>query len=125
MPHSVVSMTTRQFASTSLYERCLGDSCTISLPKSPSELPLFDFDLLDFLDLLGVENAVKLFVCALLEHQVSRQYLLCWPNNVVKGCVSRSFNHATFNPVFWPAEYRLTIVLGDTDFVDLKMRFGP
>ena len=51
---------------------CLGDSCTISLPKSPAELPLFDFDLLDFLDLLGVENAVKLFVCALLEHQVRR-----------------------------------------------------
>ena len=52
-------------------QRCLGESCTISLPKSPAELPLFDFDLLDFLDLLGVENAVKLFVCALLEHQVS------------------------------------------------------
>ena len=24
--------------------------------------------------------------------------------NVVKGCVSRSFNHATFDHVFWPAD---------------------
>ena len=50
---------------------CLGDAVTVSMPRTPTELPLFDYDLLDFFDILGVENAVKLVVCALLEHQVS------------------------------------------------------
>ncbi len=43
---------------------------TISMPKVPKELPLFDYDLLEFFHILGVENAVKLIVCALLEHQI-------------------------------------------------------
>ncbi len=49
---------------------CLGEQLTISMPKTPQELPLFDFNLLDFFDMLGIDNALKLFVCALLEHQV-------------------------------------------------------
>jgi hypothetical protein len=49
---------------------CLGEPGTISMPKIPHELPLFDFDLLDFFDMLGIDNAIKLFVCALLENQV-------------------------------------------------------
>ena len=28
--------------------------------------------------------------------------------NQVKGCVSRGFNHTTFDHVFWPAEYDYT-----------------
>ena len=33
-------------------------------------------------------------------------YILCWPKNVVKGCVIRGFNHATSDPVvFWLAEF--------------------
>ena len=27
--------------------------------------------------------------------------LLCWPKTVVKGCVIRAFNHATFDQVFF------------------------
>ena len=49
---------------------CLGEAMTISMPKVPKELPLFDYDLLEFFHILGVENAVKLIVCALLEHQI-------------------------------------------------------
>ena len=30
--------------------------------------------------------------------------------NVVKGCVSSVFNHATFVQVFWPAEYTVFMV---------------
>jgi hypothetical protein len=49
---------------------CLGDAITLSMPKVPKELPLFDYNLLEFFDILGVSNAVKLFICVLLEHQV-------------------------------------------------------
>ena len=34
-----------------------------------------------------------------------RSRVLCWPKNVVKGCVSRFVYHATSDNVFWPAEY--------------------
>ena len=40
------------------------------MPRVPKELPLFDYNLLEFFDILGVGNAVKLFICVLLEHQV-------------------------------------------------------
>ncbi|KAJ8396724.1 hypothetical protein AAFF_G00015620 [Aldrovandia affinis] len=36
----------------------------------PAELPLFDFPLRDVLELLGVENLLQLFTCALLEIQI-------------------------------------------------------
>ncbi len=50
---------------------CLGEAVvTISMPKVPKELPLFDYDLLEFFHILGVENAIKLIVCILLEHQI-------------------------------------------------------
>ena len=49
---------------------CLGEAITLSMPKTPQELPLYDYNLLDFLDILGIENALKLFICVLLEHQV-------------------------------------------------------
>ena len=49
---------------------CLGSEAFISLPKEPDELPVFDYPLLDFFDILGVENALKLLTCVLLEHQV-------------------------------------------------------
>lgn len=37
---------------------------------STSELPLFDFPVKDVFELLGVENVVQLFTCALLEFQI-------------------------------------------------------
>ena len=40
------------------------------MPKVPQELPLFDYDLLQFFAILGVENAIKLWVCLLLENQI-------------------------------------------------------
>jgi hypothetical protein len=49
---------------------CLGGEASISRPREPEELPVFDYPLLDFFDLLGVEAAIKLVTCALLEHQV-------------------------------------------------------
>ena len=48
----------------------LGCEAFISLPREPDELPVFDYPLLDFFDILGVENALKLVTCVLLEHQV-------------------------------------------------------
>ena len=48
----------------------LGSEAFISLPKEPEELPVFDYPLLDFFDILGVENAVKLITCVLLEYQI-------------------------------------------------------
>jgi len=42
----------------------------LSSPCLPEELPLFDYDLLEFFDILGVENSLQLIVCILLEHQV-------------------------------------------------------
>eukprot|EP00095_Tigriopus_kingsejongensis_P007193 maker-scaffold192_size271026-snap-gene-0.15 protein:Tk07193 transcript:maker-scaffold192_size271026-snap-gene-0.15-mRNA-1 annotation:"denn domain-containing protein 5b" len=49
---------------------CLGNKVTLSMPRLPLELPLYDFNLLDFFDMLGIENAIALFVCVLLEHQI-------------------------------------------------------
>ncbi|XP_056134136.1 DENN domain-containing protein 5A isoform X2 [Lampris incognitus] len=37
---------------------------------STSELPLFDFEIREIFDLLGVENVLQLFTCALLEIQI-------------------------------------------------------
>ena len=41
---------------------CLGDIINISMPKIPVELPQFDYNLLEFFDVLGVENVVKLLI---------------------------------------------------------------
>ena len=30
--------------------------------------------------------------------------VLCWPKNIVRGCVINKATHATFDHVFWPAE---------------------
>ena len=49
---------------------CLGEAVSMSMPKIPQELPLFDYDLLQFFAILGVENAIKLWVCLLLENQI-------------------------------------------------------
>merc|ERR1719320_484885 len=49
---------------------CLGGEASISRPRNPEELPTFDYPLLHFFDILGVEAALKLVLCALLEHQV-------------------------------------------------------
>ena len=49
---------------------CLGEVVMLSMPKVPMELHQFDYNLLEFFDMLGVENAVKLLVIVLLEHQV-------------------------------------------------------
>ena len=49
---------------------CLGEAISLSMPKVPQELPLFDYDLLQFFAILGVENAIKLWVCLLLENQI-------------------------------------------------------
>jgi hypothetical protein len=49
---------------------CLGDVASISLPRVPLELELFDYPLIEFLAVLGLENVVKLLTCALLEHQI-------------------------------------------------------
>ena len=38
---------------------CLGEAISLSMPKVPHELPLFDYDLLQFFGILGVENAIK------------------------------------------------------------------
>ena len=48
----------------------LGSEAFISLPREPEELPVFDYPLLDFFDILGVENALKLITCVLLEYQI-------------------------------------------------------
>ena len=48
----------------------LGSEAFISLPREPDELPVFDYPLLDFFDILGVENSLKLITCVLLEYQI-------------------------------------------------------
>ena len=59
-----------------------------------------DFDLLDFLDLLGVENAVKLFVCALLEHQI-----LVYSSDLEKLMLVCESVCALLYPFAWPHVY--------------------
>lgn len=55
--------------------RCLNFSCFDELillqrPGNIAELPFFDFSLRAFFELLGVDVAIQLFTCLLLEHQV-------------------------------------------------------
>ena len=65
---------------------CLGETAAISMPKTPHELPLFDYDLLEFFDILGVDNAIKLFICVLLENQVLvRRHIRRCSGNAVKN----------------------------------------
>ena len=52
-------------------------------------------------DAMEVETVDKLFFF----HRILNLLYSAVRKNVVKGCVSRSFNHATFHHVFWPAEY--------------------
>ena len=40
----------------------MGEVVMLSMPKVPVELHQFDYNLLEFFDMLGVENAVKLLV---------------------------------------------------------------
>lgn len=60
---------------------------------STSELPLFDFAIGEMFNLLGVENVLQLFTCALLEMQIllysQRKYPLSY-------CSTQCF-HLTFN----------------------------
>ena len=49
---------------------CLGEVIMLSMPKIPHEMEVFDFNFLEFFDIIGVENAVKLLMIVLLEHQV-------------------------------------------------------
>lgn len=79
---------------------CLGEVLALSMPKVPDELPLFDFDLLQFFAILGVENAIKLWVCVLLENQVI--VYSADPNKLVLVCESVS---ALAYPFSWPHVY--------------------
>lgn len=49
---------------------CLGEIIMLSMPKIPHEMEVFDYNFLEFFDIVGVENAVKLLMIVLLEHQV-------------------------------------------------------
>ncbi len=57
------------------------DSCRV-----PKELPLFDYSLLEFFDILGVRNAIKLVICVLLEHQVRHGFVWSFLILEVSGC---------------------------------------
>jgi DENN domain-containing protein 5 len=55
--------------------RCLNFNCFDELillqrPGNIAELPFFDFSLRAFFELLGIDVAIQLFTCLLLEHQV-------------------------------------------------------
>jgi hypothetical protein len=55
-------------------------------PGNIAELPLFDFSLRVFFELLGVEVALQLFTCLLLEHQV-----LLYSSGMLIGTIIISF----------------------------------
>lgn len=48
----------------------IGCKAAYVLAAQANELPLFDYDLLEFFRLLGVQNAINLYITALLEHQI-------------------------------------------------------
>ncbi len=79
---------------------CLGDAMTISMPKVPKELPLFDYSFLEFFHILGVENAIKLVTCVLLEHQV-----LVYSSEVDKLMLVCESATALMYPFAWPHVY--------------------
>lgn len=48
----------------------IGCKASYVLAPQANDLPLFDYDLLEFFRLLGVQNAINLYLTALLEHQI-------------------------------------------------------
>ena len=79
---------------------CLGEAQTLSMPKVPQELPVYDYNLLDFFDMLGIDNAVKLFTCALLEHQI-----LVYSGDFDKLMLVCESVSALMYPFAWPHVY--------------------
>ena len=63
-------------------------------------------------------------LCIIMVRYINRlsspHYVLCRPKrNVVQGCVSRGFSHAT--TFFWAAEYRVGLVVWQLGWVDLDL----
>ena len=78
----------------------MGDVATISLPKQPQELPLFDYSLMSFFEILGVENALKLILYTMLEHQILVFSADCQKLMLVCESVM-----ALIHPFRWPHVY--------------------
>jgi len=79
---------------------CLGEVAAISQPKVPQELEVFDYPLIQFFDLLGVENTVKLVTCLLLEHQI-----LVFSSDAQKLMLVCESMLALTYPFAWPHVY--------------------
>lgn len=83
-----------------------------------NDLPLFDFDLLDFFQLLGVNNTINLYISALLEHQIllySKDYYLLM-------LVAESIT-TLFFPFIWLKPYVPIVPASNINFIDAPVPY--
>ncbi|CAF0946554.1 unnamed protein product, partial [Didymodactylos carnosus] len=77
------------------------------------ELPLLDFSLLEFFQLLGVKNVVDLFTCALLEHQIILKSSDYTRLMLVAECLTSLFFPFTWTLLYVPIVFTAALVCID------------
>ncbi|CAF0799820.1 unnamed protein product, partial [Didymodactylos carnosus] len=77
------------------------------------ELPLLDFSLLEFFQLLGVTNVVDLFTCALLEHQIILKSYDYSRLMLVAECLTSLFFPFTWTLLYVPIVFTAALVCID------------
>ncbi|XP_049778730.1 DENN domain-containing protein 5B [Schistocerca cancellata] len=95
-----------------------GDPIIVQRPSSIEELPLFDLPIRQLFELLGVEGAVQLFTCVLLENQV----LLCSSDYQRLMVVAESVTCLLF-PFTWQHVYVPILPASLQHFLDAPVPF--
>ncbi|XP_059486887.1 DENN domain-containing protein 5B isoform X2 [Neocloeon triangulifer] len=103
--------------------RCLTFDCFEELillqrPGNIAELPFFDFSLRAFFELLGVDVAIQLFTCLLLEHQVLLYSSVYQRLMLVAECSS-----TLLFPFSWPHVYVPILPASLHHFLDAPVPF--
>ena len=86
--------------------------------NSTNELPLFDYDLLEFFQLLGVNNTIQLYITALLEHQI----LLYSKDLYLLMLVAESLT-ALFFPFTWLKPYVPIVPASNLHFIEAPVPY--
>ncbi|KAF4523620.1 hypothetical protein B566_EDAN010129 [Ephemera danica] len=105
-------------AGRSLHFSCLGEPVLLQRPGNIAELPLLDFSLRAFFELLGVEVALQLFTCLLLEHQVLLYSSVYQRLMLVAECST-----ALLFPFSWPHVYVPILPASLHHFLDAPVPF--
>lgn len=96
----------------------IGCKASYVLAPLANDLPLFDYDLLEFFRLLGVHNALNLYITALLEHQI----LLYSKNYNLLMLVAESLTTLLF-PFQWVKTYVPIVPASNLHFIEAPLPY--